>query len=125
MFTSARDAYEQGAKTAITSRQLEAAALLKCARMLEDCRQTWNEPNHAARLEDALRHNTRLWTFFQTELARQDHEMPADLRVNLLRLSRFVDRRTLEILADPRQEKLQALIDVNRNIAAGLSVTPS
>jgi flagellar protein FlaF len=124
MFTSPRSAYDQGARTAVTNRQLEAAALLKCARMLEDCCQTWEEPDSLQRLEEALRQNMRLWTLFQTELSRQDHEMPMDLRVNLLRLSQFVDRRTMEVMAAPGPQKLQPLIEINRNIAAGLSVTP-
>ena len=41
-------------------------------------------------------------------------------RLNLLQLSRFVDKRTFELLADPDAAKLQALIDINRNVAAGL-----
>ena len=122
MFSSARQAYEQGAKTAVTSRQLEAAALFKSARMLEACQQAWEEPGRAASLDAALRHNMRLWTLFQAELARPEHEMPLEMRVNLLNLSRFVDRRTFELMADPRPEKLQALIDINRHIGAGLSI---
>lgn len=122
MFSSARQAYEQGAKTAVTSRQLEAAALFKSARMLEACQQAWEEPGRAASLDAALRHNMRLWTLFQAELARPEHEMPLEMRVNLLNLSRFVDRRTFELMADPRPEQLQALIDINRHIGAGLSI---
>jgi flagellar protein FlaF len=121
MFNSARQAYEQGAKTAVTNRQLEAAALFKCARMLEDCQKAWDEPGRAASLDVALRRNMRLWTVFQAELSRPEHEMPVEMRVNLLRLSRFVDKRTFELMADPRPEKLQALIEINRNIGAGLS----
>ena len=121
MFNSARQAYEQGAKTAVTNRQLEAAALFKCARMIEACQRGWDEPGRAASLDEALRNNMRLWTLFQAELARPEHEMPLEMRVNLLKLSRFVDKRTFEMMADPQPEKLQALIDINRNIGSGLS----
>ena len=123
MFNSARQAYEQGAKTTASSRQLESAALFKCARMLEACQRSWDAPGRAAALDEALRHNMRLWTIFQAELARPEHEMPVDMRVNLLKLSRFVDKRTFELMADPQPEKLQALIDINRNIGAGLSAS--
>ena len=125
MFTNARQAYEQGAKTAVTNRQLEAAALTKCAQMLESCKRGWNDADRPDRLDEALRHNLRLWTLFQSELARQDHEMPVELRVNLLRLSAFVDKRTFQVMAEPSPDKLQALIDINRNIAAGLSTSPA
>lgn len=121
MFNSARQAYEQGTKTASSSRQLEAAALFKCAHMLESCQRSWDAPDRAEALDEALRHNLRLWTLFQAEMAQPEHEMPVDIRVNLLKLSRFVDRRTFELMADPQPEKLQALIDINRNIGTGLS----
>jgi flagellar protein FlaF len=37
-----------------------------------------------------------------------------------LRLSAFVDRRIFETLAAPAPEKLEAIININNNIAAGL-----
>jgi flagellar protein FlaF len=42
------------------------------------------------------------------------------LKRDLLRLSIFVDQRTLETLAHPSPEKLTILININHNIAAGL-----
>ena len=121
MFNSARQAYDQGAKTTTSSRQLEAAALFKCARMLESCQRSWDAPGRAEALDEALRNNLRLWTLFQAELARPEHEMPADMRLNLLRITRFVDKRTFELMADPQPERIQALIEINRNLGAGLS----
>jgi flagellar biosynthesis activator protein FlaF len=125
MFGSAQQAYDAGRKTSLSSRELEAAALFKAARILEVCRQEWTVPGSKQRLAEALRQNQRLWTFFQGELSRPDHEMPVGLRRDLLRLSAFVDRRTFEVMARPQPEKLQALIDINRQIASGLAATPS
>lgn len=116
-----RHAYEAGAKTAVTNRELEATALFKAARKLEDCLQHWDGPDHANRLDEALRYNLRLWTLFQCELSQPGHDMVPELRRDLLRLSGFVDKRTFEIMAEPEPTKLQALIDINRNIAMGLS----
>jgi flagellar protein FlaF len=121
MRSDPRLAYEAGAKTAVTNRELEATALFKAARKLEECAQSWEAAGHAARLEEALQYNLRLWTLFQCELARPDHAMVPELRKDLLRLSAFVDRRTFEIMADPAAPKLQALIDLDRHIAMGLS----
>jgi len=121
MFASARSTYESGTKAAPSGRELEAAALYKSARQLEGCRRDWDAPNHAQRLEEALRFNQRLWTFFQSELAADDYELPRELRRNLLKLSAFIDRRTFEVMAAPSPEALQALIEINRNIAAGLA----
>jgi len=125
MYTSAERAYDDGRKTSLSSRELEAAALFKAARVLEVCRLEWEVPGSGSRLEEALRQNLRLWTFFQGELSRQDHEIPMDLRRNLLQLSAFVDRRTFELLAHPQREKLQVLIEINRQVASGLAVTPA
>jgi flagellar protein FlaF len=115
------DAYEAGAKTAVTNRELEATALFKAARKLESCAQSWNAPDHTAQLDEALRYNLRLWTLFQCELSQPNHAMVPELRRDLLRLSSFVDKRTFEIMAAPEADKLQALIDIDRNIAMGLS----
>jgi len=125
MFGSVQAAYEAGRKTSLSSRELEAAALFKAARILEVCRQEWDAPGSRERLGEALRQNLRLWTFFQAELSRPDHEMPVDLRRDLLRLSAFVDQRTFELMAHPAREKLQALIEIDRQIASGLAVTPT
>jgi len=124
MYADARRAYEAGARTGATSRKLEAAALFSAARRLEACRPDAGADGARGRWNEALTHNQRLWTLFQLELARPDHPMPLALRVDVLRLSAFVDRRTLELLAAPSDAGLQALIDINRHLAEGLS-TPA
>jgi len=121
MFASARRTYESGAKSAPSGRELEAAALYKAARQLEACRRDWDAPDHAQQLDNALRYNQRLWTFFQGEIAADDCALPRDLRRNLLMLSAFIDRRTFEVIATPSPDGLQALIEIDRHVAAGLS----
>lgn len=121
MFNSATRSYESVTKHSATGRELEAAALFKAARLLDACRTNWDGADRRERLGDALRFNQRLWTLFQTDLARPGHALPPDLRVNLLRISTFIDKRTFEILADPAPDKLDPLIEINRNIALGLS----
>lgn len=121
MMRDPRRAYENGARSATSNRELESAALSKAARQLEAVRQSWDAAERESRLEQALAYNRRLWSFLQGELMAPDHPLPRPLRVDLLRLSGFVDRRTIEIQADPAPEKLQALIEINRQIAAGLA----
>jgi flagellar protein FlaF len=120
------DAYEAAGKAASSNRALEAAALFKAARKLEAVRRAWDALDRDDHLHAALRYNQHLWTFFQSELSVPDHEMLTSLRVNLLRLSAFVDRRTFEIMSarQPEADQLQVLIDINRNVAAGLSERP-
>ncbi len=72
----------------------------------------------------ALRLNWRLWTIFQSELTLEHSEVPSDLRINMLTLCKFVDKHTVGALAKPTPEALAVLIDINRNIAAGLAQVP-
>jgi flagellar protein FlaF len=121
VYRSAAQAYEAGSKTASSGRELEAAVLSKAARQIEACQVNWDAPDRPGRLRDALRYNTRLWTIFQVEMGREDSPLPVDLRLRILQISAFVDRRTLELYAKPSPDKLQALIAINRELAAGLS----
>ena len=121
MFANAKRTYESGQRAAPSGRELEAAALFKSARQLEACRRDWNAPGLEQRLDEALRYNQRLWTFFQGEMMADDCPLPLDLRRNILRISTFVDQRTFEMMAAPTAEGLLPLIELNRNLAAGLA----
>ena len=124
MAHNALQAYEAAAKTTNSSRKLEASILFKAARQLQACQAAWDAPDSETRLQEALRYNQRLWTVFQTALVRPDHPLDPQMRLNLLTISAFVDRRTFELLSRPDREKVQALIDINRNLASGLSTDP-
>jgi len=50
--------------------------------------------------------------------------MPKNLREDILNLSLFIDKRLFEVLASPDKEKLQIVIDIDFNLAAGLRTTP-
>lgn len=121
----AANAYATVEKHTASGRQLEASALFRAARALQAVQESWGGPGHEARLTDALKLNQRLWTFFQVELAAEGNPLPADLKANLIRLSTFIDRRIFEVMATPAADKLTILININRNIAAGLSATSS
>ncbi len=125
MYTNAQQVYESNGKATDSNRKLEAGALFKIARMLETYRDAGADPVRSEHLVAALRSNLHLWTLFQSELAQENHELPADLRLDLLKLSAFVDQRTFEVLAEPVSSKIQALIDINRHIAAGLASSPA
>jgi flagellar protein FlaF len=69
---------------------------------------------------EAVRLNWRLWTIVQAEQSDPDCMTPKSIRESLLNLSNFVDKRSIDLLAKPEAEKLDVLININRNIAAGL-----
>ncbi|TWB23257.1 flagellar protein FlaF [Nitrospirillum amazonense] len=102
-------------------RDIEAWGLTEAARRLMLAAQT---PENPEPLRQALSLNQRLWTIFQSSMAEPDCPLPKDLREKILVLSLIVDRQTFERLGDLDVTKLHSLIDINRNIAAGLSQRP-
>ncbi len=69
---------------------------------------------------EVVRVNWRLWTILQAELLDPECQLPDDLRSNVLSLAQFIDRHTLDIIADPKPAKLDVLIAINRELAGGL-----
>jgi flagellar biosynthesis activator protein FlaF len=114
------EAYKTAQKTVMSGREIEAAALTQAAMMLTECQKNWDAPGREAVLHEVLKFNQVLWSIFQAELAQDDNPLPKELRENVLSLSAFVDKRIFDIMASPSPEKLNAVIDINMNLAAGL-----
>jgi flagellar protein FlaF len=105
-------------------RDIEAAVLTKAALKLKACQSNWDAADRFSKLDSALKFNQRVWTIFQAELSKKENPLPNTLKVDLLRLSAFIDKRIFEIMAYPSPEKLTILINMNNNIAAGLRTRP-
>ena len=125
MHPAALKAYESVNKSTMAGRDVEAAVLTKAAVALKKCQDNWTAASRNDELEAALKFNQRVWTIFQSELGKADNPLPQSLKIDLLRLSAFIDRRTLEMMAYPTPEKLTILININHNIAAGLRARPT
>ena len=109
--------YRQPAQQGGSPRETEGRALMEAARRLAIAK---DNPGDEAALVDTVRLNWRLWTIFQSEVTELDIDLPEELRSNMLTLCNYVDKRTVEILSDPNPILLDVLININRNIAAGL-----
>ena len=112
--------YRSVEKATLPQRDLEASVLTKAALRLKSLRDNWTNAEQYAQLNDTLKYNQRIWTFFQAELTMEDNPLPDEVKRNLLSLSLYLDRRTFEVMAYPAPEKLDILININFNIAAGL-----
>jgi len=99
-------------------RELEASLLLKAASRLQAISDGWDGKRHE--LDDALLFNRKLWTVFLTAATQGEHPLPQAVRQNVANLGLFVMKHTIAVLHEPRREKLGALININREIAAGL-----
>ena len=124
MHQAALKAYNSVNKSTMSGRDVEAEVLTKAALKLKECQDNWSENGQGAKLEAALKFNQRVWTIFQAELEKPENPLPHPLKVDLLRLSAFIDQRTFETMAYPAPEKLTILININHNIAAGLRIRP-
>jgi flagellar protein FlaF len=114
------DVYSKVQRTVMTDREAEAAALMKAAALLKHCQSNWAATDRDAVLDKALKFNQRLWTFFQVALTDPNNPLPRTIKENVLSLSLFIDKRIFEVMAYPSPDKLDILININTNIAAGL-----
>ena len=53
-------------------------------------------------------------------MTSSEHPLPVAIRQNVANLGLFVMNQTMSILRDPRREHLGSLININRELAAGL-----
>ena len=92
-------------------------AFTKAALLLEDAKkQTGNIEEYAK----ALRFNHLLWTIIQADLTEPDNQLPPEIKANVMSLSIFVDKQTTKALRSSSASDLDVLININRNLAAGL-----
>ncbi len=120
MYANPVEAYETVSKMTMSGREVEAAVLSKAARKLQACQENWLTPEREDMLDDALKFNQRIWSVFQSELSTENNLMPKKLRLDIIRLSAFIDKRIFETMAEPSPEKLNIIIEINNNLAAGL-----
>lgn len=105
-------------------RELEARILLKSAKMLKDLQKDWGAANSEI-LAETLKYNRQIWMmFYDTALENPEENRPNDLRSNIINLANFIFKRELEVLNQPASEKLDILISINQDIAAGLLAKP-
>lgn len=104
----------------MSDRETEARVLTQGALKLVDCVNNWDTPDRAKRLDTALRYNQRIWSIFQAEVTKEDNPLPDNIKNNIIQLSRFIDQRIFDTMAFPEKQKLNIIIKINQNIAAGL-----
>lgn len=114
----AAQAYSQTAKSTAAPRDLEANLLAQSAARLQRIRDGWSE--HRPELGDALTHNRRLWNVFLTSVTRAENPLPQPVKQNVANLGMFVMNHTIEVLSAPGADKLDVLININKQLAAGL-----
>ena len=115
---NAAQAYGKVAKEIASPRELEADLLLKAAARLQAVHDAWDQKRPD--LDAALLYNRKLWLVFVSSITDVNHPMPLEIRQNVASLAVFVMKQTLAVMTDPRPEQLTSLININRELAAGL-----
>ncbi len=111
------NAYQRTQQATLSGRELEAMAFTRAALKLEDAKKLTDKP---ADFGKALRFNHLLWTIIQADIVEPENKLPAELKANIMSLSIFVDKQTAKALRSRNGADLDTLININRNLAAGL-----
>ncbi len=111
-------AYQTVAKQTATPRDLEANLLSRSAAHLQRIRENWEQQR--SELDGALKFNRKLWNVFLTSATNENNPLPQAIRQNVANLGLFVLSHTIKTEARPEAEKLDVLININRELAAGL-----
>ena len=117
--SNAAQAYARTSQTTSSPREIEAQALLKAARQLQEVQSNWAGPGKA--MGSALLFNRRLWSIFMSAAQTDENPQPIEIRQNIANIGVFVMKQTVDMQLNPDPAKLKSLIDINRNLAAGLS----
>ena len=106
------------ARQLASPREVEANLLLKSASRLQAVRDRWDTESKG--LGEALNFNRKLWTILVAEVAEVTSPLPLEVRQNIANLGLFIIKETMSVLVNPSPQPLGSLIDINRNVAAGL-----
>ena len=114
----AANAYSKVAQATQSPRELEAHVLMKAATRFQAIRDDWD--NRAKDLDEALTYNRKIWTVLVSSVTRPENPLPQPIKQNVANLGLFIFNHTLSLMSGAKPEKLGILININRELAAGL-----
>ena len=82
-------------QTTTSPREIEAQALLKAARQLQEVQSNWNGPDSA--MHNALLFNRRLWSIFMSAVEATENSQPIEVRQNIANIGVFVMKQTVDM----------------------------
>jgi flagellar protein FlaF len=103
---------------------LEADLLLRAAAQLQAVVDKWDDGKKTDQYYNALTYNRRLWVILFSAVTAVDNPLPVETRQNVANLGLFVFNETVILTSEADREKIIGLIDINRQVAAGLNGQP-
>jgi flagellar protein FlaF len=91
---------------------------MKAATRLQAIKDDWESRNKD--LDEVLTYNRKLWTILVSSVTRPENPMPPAIKQNVANLGLFIFNHTLSVMAKPDPARLTILVNINREIAAGL-----
>jgi flagellar protein FlaF len=95
----AAQAYARTSQTTASPREIEAQALLRAARQLQEVQANWTGPDQ--KMYKALLFNRRLWSIFLTAVEDNDNPNALEIRQNIANIGVFVIKQSIEMQMDP------------------------
>ena len=110
---SGYSAYQTAQRATMNPIQVEADVLGRVTREIEAQRD-----DKGPELVKALYRNVQVWNAFSADCLDPDNKLTDQLKASLVSLSLWVEKHTSQVVAG--KATVDALIDVNRSIIAGL-----
>jgi flagellar protein FlaF len=116
----AAKAYAKTAQKTGNPRELEAQLLLRAAAKLQAVKD--GDVTANGEIVSAIRYNRRLWLVFANAIGRSENPLPREIKQNVANLAVFVVKHSMSIetSTEPVFDHLGVLININRELAAGL-----
>jgi flagellar protein FlaF len=113
-------AYAKTAQATGSPRELEAQLLLRAAAKLQAVKD--GQAAEAEGLLSAVRYNRRLWLVFASSIGKAENPLPTEIKTNVANLANFIVNHSMKLESDQSRatERVGVLININREIAAGL-----
>ena len=117
---SAAKTYAKNAQQIGNPRELEAQLLMRAAAKLQAVRD--GSLVNSEEVVSAIRYNRRLWIVFGGSVGRPENPLPEPVKQNLANLANFIVKHSLslETSTENTADRVGVLININREIAAGL-----
>lgn len=117
---NAHKTYAKIQKETLSGRDIEVQVLRKAAAQFRQVLAASDDAAKNKLLDAAVRYNLRVWDVFQADWERPDCALATTLRHDLLRLSIYVHKTSLEVLAYAGPEKIRTLVNIDECLAEGL-----
>jgi flagellar protein FlaF len=118
--SNAANTYAKNAQKTGNPRELEAQLLMRAAAKLQAVHD--GSLVKSEEVVSAIRYNRRLWTVFGGSIGRPENPLPREVKQNLANLANFIVNHSmrLETSTESSAGRVGVLININREIAAGL-----